>query len=127
MSDTPVFKRNDPVWFRKFPQTEDSIPNAIYKHSLGELRGRKVCKIIWRGEEWKVGEDEIKTTDQALGEVAAKLKAQIEIAQARSASGSVRGSKKATAKALGISETALRRRLKLVQQHLQQPKPEKAA
>jgi hypothetical protein len=117
MTDTPKFERNQAVWFRKFPQTENSPPNAIFKRNVGEINGRMVCEIVWKSEVWKVGEDEIKTTDQALRETTEKIQA--EINQAKRTLGTDTVPKAAIARALRISETTLCKRMKLIQQHLQ--------
>lgn len=116
-------ERNQPIFFRKLPKSEDTEPNAVYKRSLGNLpKQGPVCEIEWRDTLWTVRESEALSASEALSEQAKKYQDQIE--QARRMASTQNGANNANpslelvAKAFGKSVGTLRKRMKFVQNFL---------
>lgn len=107
--------KNTPLFFKKLPITEETPPNAIYLRFLDDLPKARAHEILYHGERWVVGEEDILTVHQGLAKTAEKFNA--EIAEAKKKW----NTPKQLAQAMGISETTLRKRMKLVQNHLTKP------
>lgn len=102
-------ERNCPIFFRKEAKTVDTKPNARYLRPLGIVAGEECCEIEYHQEKWIVRQSEALTVHQALAKTAEKHRKDIE-----SVAGETRA---ATCKRLGISESTLRNRLKMIQNH----------
>lgn len=117
-------ERNQPIFFRKLPSSEETKPNAVYKRSLGEIPTQgEVCEIEYHGQLWTVKESEALNSSTALGETAKKYHEQVESARKLAASNNGANNSptlKLIAKAFGKSEGTLRKRMKFIKQYMPQ-------
>src|ERR1700753_3649633 len=111
-------KRMTPVWFRRNPTSEESTPNAIFCHHLGEVNGERVCEIEYHSTKWIVRESEIMQTGDALKQLAQDLHQKIKAAKACLKSNSVKETKKAIAASLNICPSTLNKRIAFLSQYL---------
>ena len=108
-------ERNQLVFFKKLPSSEETKPNAVYKRSMGVIPVQGVvCEIEWHGQLWMVKETEVLTAAEALSTMAKQYQEQIEKAH----KGANSNSFKDVAKAFGKSMSTLRKRMKFVRQYL---------
>lgn len=105
--------KNTPIYFRKCVQTEETPANALYVSFKATLPSAEAHEILYSGERWIVGRHQFHTTDEAMLEAAARFNLEIVMA--------TKANPKNPEKALGISVSTLRKRMKFVQQHLCHP------
>lgn len=105
--------KNTPVFFKVRPKTEYTPPDAAYVRLHSFLpNGQEVHVIKWHGEDWKVGPGDFLTHQEAMKATALKHRQDIDSFRRP-------GMKlKELAKAMGISETTLRKRLGMIQNHI---------
>lgn len=112
-------EKNTPVFFRRLPVTENTLPNAVYLGYKGDLPCGPVHQLLWHSEKWIVGDNDFLTKPEALARTALELQKRID------------GAKKPgmklpeIASALGMSAATLTQKLKLIRNHL--PETPKAA
>lgn len=106
----PALTKHTPLFFKKLPVTEETPPNASYVRFVGQLPKAEAHEIDFHGEKWTVGREDILTVHEALAKTAGKYDAEIKAASGRNA--------QEKAKAMGMSESTLRKRMALVQNHL---------
>lgn len=104
------YNKNDSLFFRTLPKTEESPTNAVFVRDMGIVGGEPCYEIIWRSEKWIVKDSEVFDRDGALKKAAETYKAEIK------STGETKPD--AIAKSLGISVGTLRKRQKLIAQHL---------
>lgn len=103
-------KKNTPIYFKKRVQTEDTLPDAQYVRFMGQIPNGEAHEIYWHSEKWIVGRDQFRTLQEAFSDAAIRHDADIKKAKINNPT--------EPHKALGISKTTLKKRMKFVQQHL---------
>lgn len=104
-----ILNRNDPVYFKILPITEDRKTNAVFLRELGDCNGEPCCEILYRQERWIVRNSEVLSIGVAMQKAAEKCRDEI------NATGKTKFVE--IAKALGICTGTLRKRRKLIANH----------
>lgn len=107
------FEKNQPLFYRKLPKTERSSPNACFLRGAGDIPGKKVAVIQWKGEPWIVDAAEIWSVPMAMSLSARKYHDQIESVRESCKNNIVK-----MAAALKMSKETLRKRMAFVKNHL---------
>jgi hypothetical protein len=106
---------NIPVFFRKLPLSKDSVPNALLLREVGQLGSDVIVEIEHQGQKWLVKKGEALPGPLAIQHAARKWLEQIEAVKKEKPNAK---STLTLAAALAVSPPTLRKRLKIIQEHL---------
>lgn len=112
MTTNTKLKREQPIFFKKIPSTENTPANAVMNRYVGEVSGEPVVEIIHAGTKWLVKESECLDRETALSKRAEELNRLIAPLKADNPR------KSDLAKALGICGSTLRRWNSIIQNFL---------
>lgn len=107
-----TLRKEQPVFFKKIPATEQTPPNATVNRYLDKLNGEYVVEIIHAGAKWLVKESELLDHDAAMARRAQELNQKIEALRPK------HSRKPDLIKALGICESTYRRWNRIIQNYL---------
>lgn len=116
-----TLKKNQPIFFKKLPRTEETPPNATVLRCLGNVSGECAVEIETAGQKWIVKESECWTVEDALCMKAAELHEKIE--KTKTAFGPAIKTNTDLATAINVSVGTLRRWQKIVKGFLRTPQP----
>lgn len=104
---------NQPVFFRKQPKGPDTAPDAQFIRTVAELNGQSVIEVLYRSEKWKCRRSDVRIPSVAFSDLARQWHQEINLQIAAG-----KHKRDQQAKALGVSLTTLRKRLRFIQNHL---------